>query len=98
VSRNIRPFGLLKCKGEGHIKNTNLKGDHMDFEPEIIMENLSKELTGAIKAMAKAKTVEEKVAYSHIVKNMSESLGVFFSVANDMMALEDFDNDDDVEF
>jgi hypothetical protein len=70
----------------------------MDFEPEIIMGNLSKELTGAIKAMAKAKTVEEKVAYSHIVKNMSESLGVFFSVANDMMALEDFDDDDDVEF
>lgn len=69
----------------------------MDFEPEIIMGNLSKELTGAIKAMAKAKTVEEKVAYSHIVKNMSESLGVFFSLANDMMALEDLD-DDDVEF
>ena len=44
--------------------------------------------------MAKAKTVEEKVAYSQIVKNMSESLGVFLSLANDMMAFEGFDEDD----
>ena len=65
----------------------------MDLDPEIIMGNLSKELTGAIKAMAKAKTVEEKVAYSQIVKNMSESLGVFLSSANDMMAMEDFDEE-----
>jgi hypothetical protein len=63
----------------------------MELDPDIIMDNLSKELTGAIKAMANAKTVEEKVAYSHIVKNMSESLGVFLSLANDMMALEDID-------
>ena len=66
----------------------------MDLDPEIIMGNVSKELTAAIKAMAKAKTIEEKVAYSQIVKNMSESLGVFLSLANDMMALEDFDEDD----
>lgn len=66
----------------------------MDLDPEIIMGNLSKELTAAIKAMTKAKTVDEKVAYSQIVKNMSESLGVFLSLANDMMALEDFDEDD----
>ena len=61
----------------------------MDFDPEIIMGNVSNELTKAIQAMAKAETVEEKVAYSQIVKNMSESLGVFFSLANDMMNLED---------
>ena len=60
----------------------------MDMDPEKIMGNLSKELTAAIKGMSKAKTVEEKVAYSQIVKNMSESLGVFLSLANDMMALD----------
>jgi hypothetical protein len=65
----------------------------MDFDPEIIMDNLSKELTGAIQAMTKAKTVEEKVAYSQVVKNMSESLGVFFSLVSDMMDHEDFDDD-----
>ena len=62
------------------------------MDPDKIMDDLSKELQGSIKAMSKAKTVEEKVAYSQIVKNMSESLGVFLNLASDMMAL-DFDED-----
>ncbi|HOG08791.1 MAG TPA: hypothetical protein PK983_11910 [Syntrophales bacterium] len=44
-----------------------------------------KELDHALKAMAKAKTVEEKEVYSRIVKNLSQSLGVFFTAASDMM-------------
>ncbi|MFO7760516.1 MAG: hypothetical protein ACQES8_02365 [Thermodesulfobacteriota bacterium] len=62
------------------------------MDPDKIMDNLSQELTSAIEAMANAATVEEKVAYSQIVKNTSEALGVFFNLANDMM---DFDLDDD---
>ena len=62
------------------------KGDVMD--PDKIMDQLSQELTAAMKAMSKAKTVEEKVAYSQVVKNMSESLGVFLGLASDMMALD----------
>lgn len=62
------------------------------MDPEKIMNDLSKELQGSIKAMTKAKTVEEKVAYSQVVKNISESLGVFLSLASDMMAI-DFDDD-----
>ena len=63
------------------------------MDPEKIMESLSKELNGALKAMSKAKTVEEKVAYSKVVKNISESLGVFLDFASDMMP---FDPDDDL--
>ena len=63
------------------------------MDPEKIMDSLSKELNAAIKAMSKAKTVEEKVAYSHVVKNISESLGVFLSAVSDMMAL-DYEDDD----
>jgi hypothetical protein len=48
---------------------------------EEIMEGISKELEASLKAMAKAKTVEEKVAYSQIVKNLSESLGMFLDLA-----------------
>jgi len=55
------------------------------MNPEILMENLMKELDHALKAMAKAKTVEEKEVYSRIVKNLSQSLGVFFTAASDMM-------------
>ncbi len=62
------------------------------MDPDKIMDALSKELTSAMKSMAKAKTVEEKVAYSQIVKNISESLGVFLNVASNMMGL-DLDDD-----
>jgi len=51
-----------------------------------------KELDHALKAMAKAKTVEEKEAYSWNVNNLSESLGVFFNAASEMMvSMEDED-------
>ena len=55
------------------------------MNPEIIMENLMKELDSALKAMSKAKTVEEKLAHSKIVKNLSASLGIFLNLANTMM-------------
>ena len=67
------------------------------MDPEKIMDELSKELDNAIKAMSKAKTVEEKVAHSEIVKNLSKSLGVFFDFASNMMDL-DFEDDDDLDF
>lgn len=55
------------------------------MDPEKIMDGLTTELSSAMKGMSKAKTLEEKVAYSQVVKNMSESLGVFLSLATDMM-------------
>ena len=51
---------------------------------EKLMDDLSRELSATIKAMAKAKTVEEKKQYSEIAKNLSESLGVFLAVISDM--------------
>lgn len=47
------------------------------MEPDQIMDALSKELAAALKAMGKAKNVEEKVAYSQIVANLTKSLGCF---------------------
>lgn len=57
------------------------------------MNDLSKELSTALKAMAKSKTIEEKLQHSEIVKNLSESLGVFLSVISDM-APYGFDEED----
>jgi len=34
--------------------------------------------------MAKAKTLEDKVQYSEVVKNLCESLGVFLGLISDM--------------
>ncbi len=65
------------------------------MNPEKIMEDLIRELNVALKAMSKAKTVEEKLVHSQIVKNLCESLGVFLNLASNMMenGLDDFDED-----
>jgi RecJ-like exonuclease len=64
------------------------------MDPDKIMNGLSNELNSALKAMTKAKDVNEKEVYSRIVKNLCESLGVFFNLASEMMP---FDSDDDSE-
>jgi len=64
------------------------------MDPDKIMDGLSNELNSALKAMAKAKDVNEKEVYSRIVKNLCESLGVFFNLASEMMP---FNSDDDLE-
>jgi len=66
------------------------------MDPEKIIIGLSKELTSELKAMSKAKDITEKEIHSRIVKNLCESLGVFFDLAGDMMPFE-FDGDSDKE-
>ena len=61
------------------------------MDPDKIMGGLAKELDAALKAMAKAKDVNEKEVHSRIVKNLCQSLGVFFDFASEMMPL-DFDD------
>ncbi len=62
------------------------------MDPEKIIIGLSKELTSELKAMSKAKDLNEKEIYSRIVKNLCESLGVFFDLASEVMSF-DFDDD-----
>ncbi len=63
------------------------------MDPEQIMDDISRELTETLKKMRKARTAEEKLAYSQVVKNLSESMGVFLRLVSDMMGM-DFDEDD----
>ena len=62
------------------------------MDPDKIMDNLTKELAFALKAMAKAKDVDEKETHSRIVKNLCESIGVFLNLASELMPF-DFDDD-----
>ena len=64
------------------------------MDPDKIMDGLSKELSSALKAMSKAKDVNEKEVHSRIVKNLCDSLGVFLNLAREMLS---FDSDDDLE-
>lgn len=64
------------------------------MEPEKMMDGLSAELAKALKDMSKAKSVEDKERYSNIVRNLAESLGVFLSLAHDMMEYDECEDDD----
>jgi hypothetical protein len=64
------------------------------MDPEKIMDGLSRELNSALKAMAKTKKLDEKEAYSRIIKNLCESQGVFLDLISEMMPY-DFDDDSD---
>lgn len=66
------------------------------MDPDQIMDGLSKEINSALKAMAKTKDVNEKEAYSRIIKNLCKSQGVFLELAAEMMS-RDFDDDPDEE-
>jgi len=59
------------------------------MDPEMLMEGLLKELTKAVQAMSKAKSVEEKLEYSKIVYNLSKSLDVFFNIISDFVDMGD---------
>ena len=67
------------------------------MDPEKIILDLSNELTVSLKRMSEAKDVNEKETYSRIVKNLSDSLGVFFNLAADMMPYDYDDDFDDVD-
>jgi hypothetical protein len=64
------------------------------METEMLMDGLSNEINAALRAMAKAKTVEEKMAYSQIIKNLCESLDVFLNLATNIMNYDTDDFDD----
>lgn len=68
------------------------------MDPEIIIGGLSKELISELKAMSKTKDVSEKEVHSRIVKNLCESLGVFFNFASEMLPFEDDADDEGIPF
>jgi len=61
------------------------------MDPDKIMTGISEEIDAALKAMRKAKTPEEKLAHSQVVKNLCDSLGVFLNLMSHMVAYDDDD-------
>ena len=59
------------------------------MDPEFLIEGMGKELQKALKDMKKAKSLEQRREYSLIIKNLSQSLSVFFSMAADFMDFEE---------
>ena len=67
------------------------------MDPEKIIYDLSNELAATVKKMSVTKDITEKESYSRIVKNLSDSLGVFFNLATDMMPYDYDDDFDDID-
>lgn len=67
------------------------------FDPEVLLDGLTKELQANVKTMGKMKSLEEKRLQSEIVKNLSDSVGVFLTFMSDMMdtGMGGFDFNDD---
>lgn len=65
------------------------------MDPENLLNGISKELDSALKAMKKAKTPEEKLVHSKIVKNLCESMGVFLDLITTIGSYED---EEDIPF
>ena len=68
------------------------------MNPDKIMDGLSKEINSALKAMSKTKDINEKEAYSRIIKNLSESQGVFLEFTGEMMPFDDDLEAEDIPF
>lgn len=60
------------------------------------IEDLQKELNRAIKDLAAADNLDDRVKLSEVIKNLSESTGVFFHLASEMLVHDlEFDEDSD---
>jgi hypothetical protein len=68
------------------------------MDPEDLMIGISKEIATTLKAMAKARTPEEKLTLSATVKNLCESLGVFLDLLSDLAPYDDDDSGDPIPF
>ena len=64
------------------------------MDPDAIITGLTKELSVELKTMSKTKDINEKETHSRIIKNLCQSLGVFFDLMNEMMS---YDSDDDLD-
>ncbi len=49
------------------------------------MENLQEEINKAIAELATAKDLDERIRLSKLIKNLAETMAVFFGFASDML-------------
>jgi hypothetical protein len=63
-----------------------------------IMDGLAKEINSTLKSMSKTKDINEKEAYSRIIKNLCESQEVFLNFASEIMPFDDDLEEEDIPF
>ena len=72
----------------------------MQHDPSEMMDALMVETKRALADLAATTDHEQRLLQSETIRNLCESLGVFFDAMNDAMSLEgmyDFDDDEEYE-
>ena len=67
------------------------------MDPDKIITGLTNELSAELKTMSKTKDLDAKETHSRIIKNLCQSLGVFFDLMSEVMPFDpndDLDNED----
>ena len=69
------------------------------FDPTEAIEKLQAEIDRTLKEFSKAKNPEEKLKLSEILKNLTQSLNVYFDFLSTVIAseLDRFDEEEDQE-
>jgi len=71
------------------------------MDPEQLINALDNELNSSIRDMGREKDLDKRVKQSEIVKNLSESMGVFLRLISDVMSADfdgfEEDSDDDYD-
>ncbi len=67
----------------------------MDIEKN--STEISSEISATLKLMKKAKTADDKLKYSEAVKNLCESLGIFFDFFETIAPFGCMGDDDELE-
>ncbi len=68
------------------------------MDTDKIMDGLAKEINSTLKAMSKAKDINEKEAYSRIIKNLCNSQEMLLNISYEMMPFDDDLEEDDIPF
>jgi hypothetical protein len=71
------------------------------FDPTKAIENLQAEIDRTLKELSKAKGIEEKLKWSELLNNLTDSIGVYFDFVTSAMEAEmdmwDEEEDEDRE-
>ncbi len=59
------------------------------MDPELMMEGIIEEIQDALESMGRTDSAKEKLAYSEIVRNLTQSMGLFLNMASDFMDYEE---------
>jgi hypothetical protein len=69
------------------------------FDPTKAIEKLQDEIDRTLKEISKAKTIDEKLKWSELLNNLTESIGVYFDFITSAMdaEMDTWDEEEDEE-